>query len=214
MARVLNDLYEPRFRDCSYGFRPGKSCHDVIRDINQTFMSQPIGWVVEADIKGYFDHIDHQWLLKFLQVGIADKNFLRYIVRFLKAGIFEGGQLVRSEEGSPQGGLISPILANVYLHYVLDLWFMKKVVPAMRGKAFRYRYADDFLVLFQFEEDARRFYEVLPKRLGKFSLTVAEEKTRIIPFGRNSESKETFDFLGFTHINGKTRNGSSVWFIG
>jgi group II intron reverse transcriptase/maturase len=207
MARVLNDVYEPRFLDCSYGFRPGKSCHDVIHDINQTIMSHPIGWVVEADIKGYFDHIDHEWLMKFLQVDIADKNFLRYIVRFLKAGIFEDGQLMKSEEGSPQGGLISPILANVYLHYVLDLWFTKKVHPLMRGKAFLYRYADDFLVLFQYEEDAKRFYEVLPKRLEKFNLKVAEEKTRIIPFGRNSGSKETFDFLGFTHINGKTRKG-------
>lgn len=207
MARVLNDVYEPRFLDCSYGFRPGRSCHEVIHDINQSIMSQPIGWVVEADIEGYFDHIDHEWLMKFLQADIADKNFLRYIVRFLKAGIFEEGQLMKSEEGSPQGGLISPILANVYLHYVLDLWFTKKVQPLMRGKAFLYRYADDFLVLFQYEEDAKRFYEVLPKRLEKFNLKVAEEKTRIIPFGRKSGSKETFDFLGFTHINGKTRKG-------
>ncbi len=207
MARVLNDVYESRFLDCSYGFRPGKSCHEVIHDINQTIMSQPIGWVVEADIEGYFDHIDHEWLMKFLQVDIADKNFLRYIVRFLKAGIFEDGQLMNSEEGSPQGGLISPILANVYLHYVLDLWFAKKVHPLMRGQAFLYRYADDFLVLFQYEEDAKRFYKVLPKRLEKFNLKVAEEKTRIIPFGRKSGSKETFDFLGFTHINGKTRKG-------
>jgi group II intron reverse transcriptase/maturase len=207
MARVLNDVYEPRFLDCSYGFRLGKNCHDVIRNINQTIKSQQIGWVVEADIKGYFDHIDHEWLIKFLQVDIADKNFLRYIVRFLKAGIFEDGQLKKSEEGSPQGGLISPILANVYLHYVLDLWFTKKVLPRMRGEAFLYRYADDFLVLFQYEEDAKRFYKVLPKRLEKFNLKVAEEKTRIIPFGRNSGSKETFDFLGFTHINGKTRKG-------
>ncbi|MBN2860089.1 MAG: group II intron reverse transcriptase/maturase [Sphaerochaetaceae bacterium] len=207
MARILNDVYEPRFLDCSYGFRPGRSCHEAIHDINQTIMSQPIGWVVEADIKGYFDHIDHEWLMEFLQVDIADKNFLRYIVRFLKAGIFEDGQLMKSDEGSPQGGLISPILANVYLHYVLDLWFTKKVLPLMKGKAFLYRYADDFLVLFQDEEDAKRFYEVLPKRLGKFNLKVAEEKTRIIPFGRKSGSKETFDFLGFTHINGKTRNG-------
>jgi len=208
MARILNDVYEPRFLDCSYGFRPGRSCHEVIHDINQTIMSEPIGWVVEADIKGYFDHIDHKWLMQFLQVDIADKNFLRYIVRFLKAGIFEDGQLMKSEEGSPQGGLISPILANVYLHYVLDLWFIKKVLPLMRGKVFLYRYADDFLVLFQYEEDAKRFYTVLPKRLEKFNLKVAEEKTRIIPFGRKSGAKETFDFLGFTHINGKTRKGN------
>jgi group II intron reverse transcriptase/maturase len=207
MAKVLNDVYEPRFMNSSYGFRPNRSCHDVIRDINSTIGRQPIGWVVEADIKGYFDNIDHSWLMKFLEHDIQDKNFLRYIVRFLKAGIMEDGQYLDSESGSPQGGIISPILANVYLHYVLDIWFEKMVKPRMRGKAYLYRYADDFLALFEFEDDARKYYEVLPRRLGKFNLEVAQEKTRLIPFGRNSGSKDTFDFLGFTHINGKTRNG-------
>lgn len=207
MAKILNGVYEPRFMDCSYGFRPNRNCHDVIREINSTIGRQPVGWVVEADIKGYFDNIDHSWLMKFLEHDIQDKNFLRYIVRFLKAGIMEDGQYLDSESGSPQGGLISPILANVYLHYVLDIWFEKVVKPRMRGKAYLFRYADDFLALFEFEDDARKYYEVLPKRLGKFNLEVAQEKTRLIPFGRNSGSKDTFDFLGFTHINGKTRNG-------
>ena len=129
MAKVLNGVYEPRFMNCSYGFRPNRNCHDVIREINSTIYRQPIGWVVEADIKGYFDNIDHSWLMKFLEHDIQDKNFLRYIVRFLKAGIMEDGQNLDSDSGSPQGGLISPILANVYLHYVLDIWFEKVVKP-------------------------------------------------------------------------------------
>lgn len=208
MARVLNSIYEPRFLECSYGFRPNKNCHDVIRNINTTIYKQPIGWVVEADIKGYFDAIDHTWLMKFLEHDMQDKNFLRYVVRFLKAGIFEDGGWKKSERGSPQGGLISPVLANVYLHYVLDLWFEKVVKPRMRGEAYLFRYADDFLVLFQHEDDARKFYETLPKRLAKFNLEVAEDKTRMIRFGRGTGSKETFDFLGFTHINGKTKNGN------
>jgi len=208
MANVLNNIYEPRFLDCSYGFRPNRNCHDAIRDINTTIYKQPIGWVVEADIKGYFDAIDHSWLMKFLEHDIQDKSFLRYVVRFLKAGIFEDGSQRISERGSPQGGLISPVVANVYLHYVLDLWFAKVVKPRMRGQAYVFRYADDFLGLFEHEEDARKFYEVLPKRLAKFSLEVAEDKTRMIRFGRGTDSKKTFEFLGFTHINGKARNGS------
>jgi hypothetical protein len=134
--------------------------------------------VVEADIKGYFDAIDHTWLMKFLEHDIQDKNFLRYVVRFLKAGIFEDGSWRKSEQGSPQGGLVSPVLANVYLHYVLDLWFEKVVKPRMRGEAYLFRYADDFLGLFQHEDDARKFYKTLPKRLAKFNLEVAEDKTR------------------------------------
>jgi len=207
MAKVLNDVYEPRFLDLSYGFRPNRSCHDVIKGINDTIYYNPIGWIVEADIKGYFDSIDHDWLMKFLEHDIQDKNFLRYIVRFLKAGILEEGKFIDSERGSPQGGLISPVLANVYLHYVLDVWFEKGVKPHMRGQVHLYRYADDFLVLFQYEDDAKKFYAVLPKRLEKFNLELAPEKTRIIPFGRYSGSRETFDFLGFTHINGKTQKG-------
>jgi retron-type reverse transcriptase len=150
----------------------------VIRKINTTIYKQPIGWVVEADIKGYFDAIDHTWLMKFLEHDIQDKNFLRYVVRFLKAGIFEDGSWRKSEQGSPQGGLVSPVLANVYLHYVLDLWFEKVVKPRMRGEAYLFRYADDFLGLFQHEDDARKFYKTLPKRLAKFNLEAAEDKTK------------------------------------
>lgn len=208
MANILNAVYEPRFLDCSYGYRPKRSAHDAIKAINDVIYRRPIGWVVEADIKGFFDHMNHEWLVKFLRHDIRDNNFIRYIIRFLKAGIMEKGVKHESEEGSAQGGLISPCLANVYLHYVLDLWFEKAVRKALRGKAYMFRFADDFLVCFQYEEDATAFYRALPGRLAKFNLEVAVEKTRILPFGKNSGSKESFDFLGFTFYNGISRKGN------
>ena len=145
--------------------------------------------------------------MKFLAHDIQDKNYLLYIKRFLIAGIMEGTERKDSDRGTPQGGLISPVLANVYLHYVLDLWFEKAIRPKLRGEAYYVRYADDFLILFQHENEARDVHEVLKKRLGKFSLEVAEEKTRILPIGRFKGTKEDFDFLGFTFFNTKTRNG-------
>lgn len=207
MAEVLNEVYEPRFLECSYGFRPGKSAHDVVRYINQTIMRKKVNYVLEADIKGFFDHVDHDWLMRFLTHDIQDKNFLRYVKRFLIAGIMEDGKQLDSERGTPQGGQISPVLANVYLHYVLDLWIEKVVKPRMRGEVYYVRYADDFLILFQYENEARKVMEVLPKRLGKFLLEVAEDKTRILPMGRFKGTKEDFDFLGFTFFNSKTRTG-------
>ena len=207
MAKVLNEVYEPRFLECSYGFRPGKSAHDVVRYINQTIMRKKVNYVLEADIKGFFDHVDHDWLMKFLAHDIQDKNFLRYVKRFLIAGIMEDGKRLDSERGTPQGGQISPVLANVYLHYVLDLWIEKAVKPRMRGEVYYVRYADDFLILFQHENEARKVMEVLPKRLGKFSLEVAVDKTRILPIGRFKGTQEDFDFLGFTFFNTKTRTG-------
>jgi RNA-directed DNA polymerase len=207
MAKVLTEVYEPRFLDLSYGFRPNRSCHDVIREINQTIMTKKVNYILDADIKGFFDNVDHRWLVKFLEHDIQDKSFIRYVVRFLKAGIMEDGRLADSDKGTPQGGGISPVLANVYLHYVLDLWFAKVMRKRMKGEAYMYRYADDFIVLFQYEDDARMFYGALIERLAKFSLSVAEDKTRIIPFGRFKGTRETFDFLGFTHINAVTRTG-------
>jgi group II intron reverse transcriptase/maturase len=207
MADILVNIYEPRFLPTSYGFRPKLSCHDAIRDINSTIMNNNIKWIVEADIKGFFDNLSHDWLMKFLENDIEDKNFLRYIKRFLIAGVMDEGKFFETDKGAIQGGNISPVLANVYLHYVLDLWFDKVVKPRMKGKALIQRYADDFVCEFENQEDAEQFYRVLPKRLGKFGLDVAEEKTRIFPFGRHSRSKETFDFLGFKFINGKTKNG-------
>ena len=207
MANALNEVYEPRFLDCSYGFRPGRSAHDAVRYINQTIMIHKVNYVLEADIKGFFDHVDHDWLMKFLEHDIQDKNFLRYVKRFLIAGIMEGSELKDSDRGTPQGGLISPVLANVYLHYVLDLWFEKAVKPKLQGEAHYVRYADDFLILFQYENEARDILEQLKRRLGKFSLEVAEDKTRILPIGRFKGTKEDFDFLGFTFFNTKTRGG-------
>ena len=207
MAGLLNEVYEVRFLDCSYGFRPKRSAHDVVRYINQTVMTKKVNYVLEADIKGFFDNVDHEWLMKFLEHDIQDKNFLRYIKRFLIAGIMEGTELLDSDRGTPQGGLISPVLANVYLHYVLDLWFEKAIKPKLRGEAYYVRYADDFLILFQYENEAQTVLNTSRNRLGKFSLELAEEKTRILPIGRFKGTKEDFDFLGFTFYNTTTRGG-------
>lgn len=207
MAKLLDEVYAARFLDCSYGFQQGKSCHDVVRYINQTIMTKKVNYVLEADIKGFFDNVDHEWLMRFLNFDIADRRFLRYVRRFLKAGVMEDGAYLESDRGTPQGGLISPVLANVYLHYVLDTWFEYEIKPRLHGEAYYVRYADDFLIMFQYENDANAVMNVLPKRLGRFSLEVAPDKTRILPFGRFKGTKEDFDFLGFTFFNTTTRNG-------
>jgi group II intron reverse transcriptase/maturase len=207
MAGVLNEIYEERFLDCSYGFRPKRSAHDVVKHVNDTVMTGKVNYVLEADIKGFFDNVDHEWLMKFLEHDIADKNFLRYIKRFLIAGVMEDGERRDSDKGTPQGGLISPILANVYLHYVLDLWVERKLKKECGGDVYYVRYADDFLLMFQYECEARQTLDKLRERLGKFNLEVAEDKTRILPFGRFKGTKGDFDFLGFTFFNTKTRSG-------
>ena len=207
MAKLLDEVYEARFLDCSYGFQKGKNCHDVVRYINQTVMTKKVNYVLEADIKGFFDNVNHEWLMRFLNFDIADRRFLRYVRRFLIAGVMEDGAYLESDRGTPQGGLISPVLANVYLHYVLDTWFEYEIKPRLHGEAYYVRYADDFLIMFQYENDARAVMNVLPKRLGRFSLEVAEDKTRILPFGRFKGTKEDFDFLGFTFFNTTTRTG-------
>ena len=205
MARILNDIYEPRFLDCSYGFREGRNAHDAIREVNQTIMCKRVNYILDCDIKGFFDNVDHKWLMKFLEHDIADKKFLRYIVRFLKAGIMEDGNYSESSVGTPQGGLVSPVLANVYLHYVLDLWFEKAIKPKLKGEAYSVRFADNFIIMFQAETEAKTVYEALVERLKKFGLEVEQSKTHILPFGRYKGKKETFDFLGFTHFNSVTR---------
>lgn len=213
MRRVIDQIYEGKFYDFSYGFREGKSCHQAIREVNQLIMTKKINFIVDADIKGFFDNLDHEWLMKFLEHEIADKNFLRYIKRFLKAGIMEDMKIHESDKGAPQGGLISPVCANVYLHYVLDLWFDKVVKKQCQGEAHIVRYADDFLCMFQHENEANAFYEALEARLKKFNLELSKDKSKIIRFGRFAKQHstngktETFDFLGFTHINGETRTG-------
>ncbi len=205
MAQTLNEVDEPRFLECSYGFRPKRSAHDVVRYINQTIMSRKVNYVLDADFKGFFDNVSHEWFMKFLEHDIQDMNFLCYVKRFLIAGIMEGSELKDSDRGTPQGGLISPVLENVYLYYVLDLWFEEVIKPRLRGEAYYVHYADDFLVLFQYEDAARCVLDELKTRLGKVSLEVVEDKTKILPIGRFKGTKEGFVFLGFTFYNTKTR---------
>ena len=207
MAGILNEIYEERFLDCSYGFRQKRNAHQVVTEINRIVMTKKVNWVLEADIKGFFDNVDHDWLMKFLEHDIEDKNFLRYVKRFLIAGVMEGTERKETDKGTPQGGLISPVLANVYLHYALDLWCVKVLTAQCRGEVYYIRYADDFLLLFQYEEEARRAMDALCQRLGKFKLEVAKDKTRILPIGRFKGTKEDFDFLGFTFFNTLTRGG-------
>ena len=207
MADILNEIYEPKFLDCSYGFRPNRSCHQAIREINQTIMIKKVNYILDCDIKGFFDNVDHKWLVKFLEHEIQDKKFIRYIVRFLKSGYMENMKYYETDKGTPQGGLISPILANVYLHYVLDRYFEEIVKPHLKGEAYLVRYADDFIIMFQYENEAKMVYECLVKRLAKYNLEMEQDKTRILPFGRFKGTNETFDFLGFLHYNGITKTG-------
>ena len=206
MADVLNEIYENIFLNFSYGFRPKKNCHQAISQINWLLMTKKVNYILDADIKGFFDNIDHDIMMMFLEHEIEDKNFLRYIRRFLKSGIIEDYKYYESDKGTPQGGLISPILANVYLHHVLDNWF-NVIKKRFKGEMYLIRYADDFVVMFQYEEEARKFYKMLIERMNKFKLELAEDKTRILPFGRFKGTKEEFNFLGFTFSNGKTLNG-------
>ena len=203
---ILEAIYETKFLDCSYGFRPNRSCHDAILKVNKHIMADKVNYIIDCDIKGFFDNLNHDWLIKFLEHDIADKHFIRYIKRFLIGGVLEDGKRLESDKGTIQGGLISPILANVYLHYVLDLWF-EHIKREFYGEMYLVRYADDFVCMFQYENEAQRFYKLLKERLSKFNLEIAEDKSRILPFGRYKGTKESFDFLGFTHINGKSHWG-------
>ena len=204
---ILEAIYEPKFREFSFGFRPNRSCHDAIQRVNKHIMADRVNYVVDADIKGFFDNIDHEWMVKFLEHDIADKNFIRYIKRFLIGGMMEEGKKLETDRGTVQGGLISPVLANVYLHYVLDLWFEYVKRREFKGEMYMVRYADDFVCLFQYENEAQKFYQMMIERLRKFGLEIAEDKSRILPFGRYKGTKESFDFLGFTHLNGKSHWG-------
>lgn len=207
MAKTLSATYEERFLKCSYGFRPNRSAHEAIGVINHTIMFEKVNYILDCDIKGFFNHVDHKWLVKFLENDIQDPKFIRYVVRFLKSGVMKDMQYSDTEEGTPQGGLISPVLANVYLHYVLDLWFEKHRKRRLKGYTKLVRYCDDFIIMFQYEYEAKQVYEELIPRLAKFNLEINTEKSKVIPFGRYKGTKESFDFLGFSHINGKTRNG-------
>ena len=217
--RLLQPIYEADFVDGSYGFRPGRSPHDALTALNTTMMTRPMQWVFEADIRGFFDHLQHTWLMTMLAERMGDPGLLRLIEKGLHAPIVEpDGSRSRPTEGTPQGGPLSPLLGNVYLHYALDLWFEKAVQPTGRGEAQLIRFADDFVVLFAREDDAQRFATALPPRLAKFGLALAPEKTRLIPFGWGAwraaedrgERSERFDFLGFTHFGARSRTGRGI----
>jgi len=210
---VLELIYEKDFLECSYGYRPKRSAKDAVSDLTFQLQYGVTGYIVEADIKGFFDNIDHDLLLRLLEVRINDKAFLGLIRKWLKAGILEpDGMVIHPETGTPQGGIVSPILANIYLHYGLDLWFARAVKPRLKGRAFMCRYADDWVCGFQFADDARRFYEVLPKRLARFNLEVEPSKTQTLRFSRFNPSRgkqNVFGFLGFEFYWWPDRSGTN-----
>jgi group II intron reverse transcriptase/maturase len=218
VATLLNLVYEPRFLDQSFGFRPGRNCHQAVKKIINEVQNHKVSYVVEADIKSFFDTLNHDKLILFLENDIADRKFIGIIKKLLKAGVMEEGKHQESEAGTPQGGCASAILANVYLHYVLDNWFEAAVRKELfKGEAYLTRYADDFVACFQYRDDAEKFYRSLGARLAKFDLEVAPEKTRILEFGRFADENrrgrgdrkpETFSFLGFTFYCSKNRDGT------
>jgi len=219
VTMVLEAIYEQDFLDCSYGFRPHRSAHQALQRLWEVTTEMGGGVVIEVDIQGFFDSLDHQHLRSFLDLRVRDGVLRRAIDKWLKAGVLEDGQLSRPDEGTPQGGVISPLLANVYLHEVIDKWFEREVRPRLSGRAHLIRYADDFVVVLSSEADARRVMDVLPKRFGKYGLTLHPEKTRLVKFRRPPSSPDasvppsrpgTFDFLGFTHHWGKSYRGYLV----
>ncbi|MBI3819192.1 MAG: group II intron reverse transcriptase/maturase [Planctomycetes bacterium] len=214
-AMVLEAVYEQDFMPCSYGFRPGRSAHQALEALRNGVMEMGGGWVIDVDIRRFFDTLDHDHLRTILSQRVRDGILLRWIGKWLHAGVMESGQLTFPDAGTPQGGVISPLLANVYLHEVLDTWVERMVKPVLRGKVFLIRYADDFVLVFSREDDARRVYETLPKRTTKYGLTIHPEKTRLLAFRRpprNAERSDegSFNFLGFTHYWARSRRGAWV----
>jgi RNA-directed DNA polymerase len=212
VAMVLEAIYEQDFLDCSYGFRPGRSPHDALEALWRTVMDMEGGWVLEVDIQNYFDSVDHGQLRSFLDQRVRDGVLRRAIDKWLKAGVLEQGITWYPDLGTPQGGVISPLLANIYLHKVLDEWFVNEVRPRLAGQAVLIRYADDFVIVFTREDDARRVMDVLQKRFGKYGLTLHPEKTRLLDFRRprNGGRPGTFELLGFTHFWATSRKGKPV----
>jgi len=221
VVQVLEPLYEQDFLDCSYGFRPGRSAHQALETLWQQMTAMGGCWIVEVDIRKFFDTLDHAHLRDLLQLRVRDGVLLRLIGKWLNAGVLEDGSITFPESGTPQGGVISPLLANVYLHYVLDVWFEREVKPRLKGRAFLIRYADDFVMGFACEADARRVLEVLPQRFAKYGLTLHPEKTRLVPFVRPARRSSgaapqaavqpgVFDLLGFRHCWVRSRWGNWV----
>ncbi len=221
VVMVLESLYEQDFLDCSYGFRPGRSAHQALDALWQKTMAMGGGWILDVDIRKFFDTIDHSHLRVFLKRRVRDGVLLRLIDKWLNAGVLEDGCITHPETGSPQGGVVSPLLSNLFLHYVLDEWFEQEVRPRLKGQSFLIRYADDFVMGFSHEGDARRVLEVLPKRFAKYGLTIHPDKTRLVPFERpdhgpqqtdtnRRESPGTVDLLGFTHFWARSLRGNWV----
>jgi len=221
VVMLLEPIYEQDFLACSYGFRPGRSAHQALDSFWKQTMNCQGGWVLEVDIQKFFDNLDHGHLRTFLQQRVRDGVLLRLIGKWLKAGVMEDGSVSYPDAGSPQGGVISPLLSNVFLHYVLDLWFEQDVQPRLRHRAFLIRFADDFVIGFRDQRDAQRVKEVLPKRFGKYGLTIHPTKTQLVPFqppsptaggrGKQPHARSgSFDLLGFTHLWGRSRKGQWV----
>jgi group II intron reverse transcriptase/maturase len=217
VVEVLNAVYEVEFVGFSYGFRPGRSQHDALDALSVGITRRRVNWVLDADIRGFFDTLDHGWLVRFIEYQIGDRRIVRLIKKWLRAGVLEDGKRIRSEQGTVQGGSVSPLLANIYLHYVFDLW-LQQWRRQTRGDVIAVRYADDFIVGFEHREEAERFLAELRERFAQFGLSLHPNKTRLIAFGRYAAERlggpgggkpETFDFLGFTHICGRSRKG---WF--
>jgi RNA-directed DNA polymerase len=218
VVMLLEPIYERDFYDCSYGFRPHRSAHDALDSLSKQTMWGGVACILEVDIRKFFDTLDHGHLRAFLQQRVRDGVVLRLIGKWLNAGVMEDGAVTHPESGSPQGGVISPLAANVYLHYVLDEWFAQEVQPRLCGRAYLVRYADDFVIGFTDAEDARRVMEVLPKRFGRYGLMIHPDKTRLVPFRKpagdrhppDEDGPGTFDFLGFTHFWARSRKGTWI----
>ena len=216
IRRILEAIFEPLFYDEMMGFRPGRNCHQALRYLNVMLERRFTDYVLDADIKGFFDHLNHDWIVRFIGSKVKDPNFLRLVRRMLKAGIMEDFQYEPTEEGSGQGSVCSPIIANIYMHYVLLWWFRNRVMPSTRGYCGIVVYADDFVVCFQYKAEAEKFYEALKRRMEHFGLKLEEEKSRLLEFGKFAEENrrkagkgkpETFNFLGFTHYCSHSRSG-------
>ena len=207
--RILQAIYEQDFMRCSYGYRPNRGARDAVRQLTVKLQFGKYNHVVDADIKGFFDNMDHNWLIRMLEERVDDRAFLRLVTKWLKAGILEedGKKVVKPGSGSPQGGIISPVLANMYLHYAVDLWFHKVFVKSCKGEACMIRYADDGVWAFEYQEDAERFYRAVKERLEKFNLEISEEKSNIIEFKRNGRNNGRFNFLGFEYYWSRDKHG-------
>ena len=212
LTEILEPIYEQEFYPFSYGFRPGVGPLDATRAVQASIQREGARWIVEVDIRKFFDTLSHQHLREVLRKRVRDGVILRLIDKWLKAGVMEAGEWQATEEGTSQGGIISPLLANLYLHEVLDRWYVEQIKDRLQGRSFLVRYADDFIMGFEREEDARRVMEVLPKRFGRFDLRLNMQKTRIVDFGKSDPASKagTFDFLGFTHFWGRSRSGHAI----